>query len=89
MALGILEDARYQEQPIAVAPGDVLAVVTDGLTEVTDWRERELGLEGVEAALLAHAEEPLERLADAILARARAHGTQVDDQTLLVVRRVA
>ncbi len=41
--------------------GDVLVVVTDGLTEVTDRRGREVGLEGIESVLAAHAEEPLER----------------------------
>lgn len=61
-------------------------MVTDGLTEVTDRRERELGLEGIESALAAHAEEPLERLFEEILGRVRAHGPQRDDQTLLLVR---
>jgi phosphoserine phosphatase RsbU/P len=89
LALGILEGRPYAELPIEVAPGDVLAVVTDGLTEVADRRERELGIEGIEAALLAHGEEPLAQLAESILARARAHGPQRDDQTLLLLRRLA
>jgi hypothetical protein len=88
IALGILDEVHYDEQPIDVARGDVLAVVTDGLTEVSDWRDHELGLTGIEAALAAHAEDPLPHLADRLLARARAHGPQRDDQTLLVLRRL-
>src|SRR5262249_20277157 len=62
-------------------------VLTDGLTEVTDRSEREMGLEGVEAVLAAHAREPIERLFDEIVGAARAHGRAADDQTLLLVRR--
>ena len=66
--------------------GDVLVVVTDGLTEVTDRRDREVGLEGIELVLAAHAEEPLNHLFEQILGLVRAHGPQQDDQTLLVLR---
>jgi serine phosphatase RsbU (regulator of sigma subunit) len=89
IALGILESARYEQRPIEVGPGDVLVVVTDGLTEVADRHDREIGLEGIEAALAAHAEEPLDRLIDQILRRVRRHGPQRDDQTLLLMRIVA
>jgi hypothetical protein len=85
-ALGILEGERFQTRAIELAPGDLLALVTDGLTEVMDRRERELGLERIEWVLAAHAEQPLERSFDAILEAARAHGAQQDDQTLLLLR---
>jgi hypothetical protein len=89
LALGIFEDVLYDERAIEVGPGDVLAIVTDGLTEVADKDDVELGLGGIEAALAAHADEPLPDLAAALLARVRAYGPQQDDQTLLVMRRVA
>jgi Stage II sporulation protein E (SpoIIE) len=88
LVLGIFEDVRYDEHAIDVAPGDVLAIVTDGLTEVVDGRENELGLAGIEAVLAARAEAPLADLAAALLARVRAYGPQRDDQTLLVMRRL-
>lgn len=88
LALGIFEDVIYNERAIEVGPGDVLAIVTDGLTEVADKDDVELGLEGIEGALAAHAEEPLPDLAAALLAGVRAHGPQRDDQTLLVMRRL-
>jgi len=47
IALGIFESAQYAQRPIKVGSGDVLVVVTDGLTEVTDRHDREIGLEGI------------------------------------------
>jgi sigma-B regulation protein RsbU (phosphoserine phosphatase) len=86
MALGILPGERYVVARADVAPGDVLAVLTDGLTETMDRADRELGLEPIEATLAAHATEPLPGLLDRLLALARAHGAQQDDRTLLLVR---
>jgi serine phosphatase RsbU (regulator of sigma subunit) len=85
-ALGILPDETFVEEAVEVAPDDVLAMVTDGLTEVVDQDERELGLEGLEAVLCAGAREPLPRLFDRMVERSRAHGPQNDDQTLLLIR---
>ena len=45
-----------------------------------------MGLDGIEAVLRARGDAPLEHLLEAILAAARAHGTQRDDQTVLLVR---
>ena len=86
MALGIQAGERYPVGHAEVRPGDLLAVLTDGLTETTDRNDRELGLAPFEAALLAHAGEPLPALFDHLLDVARAHGPQQDDRTLLLVR---
>ncbi len=86
MALGILPGQTYSEFPVAVQAGDVLALVTDGLTEVEDRKGREMGLDGIEAVLRARGNGPLEQLLDAILEAARTHGPQRDDQTVLLVR---
>jgi serine phosphatase RsbU (regulator of sigma subunit) len=89
IALGILPDETFSEAAVAVAAQDVLAVVTDGLTEVVDKEDRELGLEGLEAVLRAEAREPLDRVFDRMVERSRAHGPQNDDQTLLLIRILA
>jgi len=86
MALGILAGQTYSESTVAVGDGDVLAVVTDGLTDVEDRKGREMGLYGIEAVLRARGDGSLEQLLDAILEAARAHGPQRDDQTALLVR---
>jgi hypothetical protein len=88
IALGILDAPAYGAAVVHLEPGDLLAVVTDGLTEVFDARDRELGLDGIAQVLRTHAEAPLESLFDRVLAAARAHGAQIDDQTLLLVRKL-
>jgi phosphoserine phosphatase RsbU/P len=84
--------AMFEEYPFTSAAltcerGDLLALVTDGLTEVFDERDLELGIERVKQILVASAATPLREIADEIVAAARAHGRQIDDQTLLLIRR--
>jgi hypothetical protein len=84
--LGIVPDHEYSSATVTFAPGDLFAVVTDGLTEVADAHGRELGLEGVKRLMAGNAERPLDAMMEAVMAGARAHGKQHDDQTLLLVR---
>ncbi|HSM51618.1 MAG TPA: PP2C family protein-serine/threonine phosphatase [Thermoanaerobaculia bacterium] len=74
-----------------LAPGDLLALYTDGITEVRRADdEEEYGLERLQRFLLRHAGEPLEALADRLFAEVDAFGgdaPMLDDQTLLLVRR--
>jgi hypothetical protein len=84
--LGIVPDHEYSSATVAFAPGDLFAVVTDGLTEVADAHGHELGLEGMKRLVAGNAERPLDAMMEAVMAGARAHGKQHDDQTLLLVR---
>ena len=86
MALGIRAGERYHVGRVELAPGDVLAVLTDGFTETMDRQDRELGLSPIEATLAEHRASPLPELYERLLALARAHGPQQDDRTLLLVR---
>jgi hypothetical protein len=87
MALALLDDARYASGRLSVAPGDVLVLVTDGLIEVLDREDRELGLEGLRRAVERAARSgTLTAIERAISDTCRAHGAQVDDQTWLIVR---
>jgi len=85
--IGMFEDYSFTSAAIDCARGDLLALLTDGLIEVFDAADRELGLDAVKTLLAASAPLPLKDIADAIVAKARAHGTQIDDQTLLLIRR--
>jgi serine phosphatase RsbU (regulator of sigma subunit) len=49
--LGGFEDATFDETTVPLAPGDVLAAFTDGLTEVGPDRGSMLGVEGMAALL--------------------------------------
>ena len=85
--IGMFEQFEYRSAELDCAPGDLLALITDGLTEVFDTRDREFGMDAVKRVLKESARLPLREIAERIVAAARAHGAQADDQTLLLIRR--
>ena len=87
--LGILPGRTFEASTCQCQPGDILLLLTDGITEVFDARDEEFGLERVKQVLATHAREPLEDLERHLLAAARAHGTPHDDQSLILIRRLA
>ena len=86
MPLGMMAGTTYQARPFQVAPGDLLAIYTDGLNETADDAERELGHEAIEQCLKRHADRSLEEIQQALFGLAENHGPQVDDRSLLLVR---
>jgi serine phosphatase RsbU (regulator of sigma subunit) len=79
-------DAAFTSTRVECREGDVLVLLTDGLIEVFDSAGHELGFEWAKAALSAIADRPLAEIADRLLAGARRHGAQLDDQSLLLIR---
>ncbi len=86
--LGLLPVSGFTGEAIALGPGDLLVVATDGVLEVSDRDGREFGIEGVEEAITGEARGSLEATAERILGNAAAFGKQADDQTLLLIRRL-
>jgi serine phosphatase RsbU (regulator of sigma subunit) len=86
MPAGIDPAEPFSSVSIPLSPGDLVVLYTDGLTEVMDDDGRQLGIEGVEAALLAAAGRPLDKIRSEIFAAARARGSQTDDQSLVLIR---
>ncbi len=84
--LGLLPGSDYAAVSVAVAPGDVLMLITDGIVETASKLDQELGLHALESILLAHTAVPLCDLADLIFSAAGRHGDQEDDRTVLLVR---
>jgi Stage II sporulation protein E (SpoIIE) len=87
VAIGMFDDTRFKASSIECLPGDLFALLTDGLTEVFDSARNELGLEWAKRVLQSTNGQPLSTIADRLLSDARAHGAQIDDQTLLLIRR--
>jgi len=86
LPLGMLPGRRYVTRPIEAAPGDLLAVYTDGLNETFDPSGQELGHDELERTIVEHAQRPLNEVQRAIFDVAERHGPQIDDRTLLLVR---
>ncbi len=85
--LGLFPAAEYEAVNFDAQPGDLLVLMTDGLTELFDRHKNEFGLEGLEAALRRCARAPLVEIEAALLTAARAFSPPTDDQTLILVRR--
>jgi hypothetical protein len=89
LPLAIVSDAQFEVGNIECEEGDLLAILTDGLTEAADSHGQELGLEPLKEVLLKSAAQPLQQIVAELRDRALAQGKQVDDQTVLLVRRSA
>ena len=90
--LGIMPAWNFTSATLDIQPGDLLALVTDGLFEVFDAKDRDFGLEGIKQVLASAAstgssnDRPLADIASRLLERVREFGPQLDDQTLLLIR---
>ena len=87
LAVGMFEGVEFQASTVECRRGDLLVLMTDGITEVFDKEQRELGFEHATQLVAAHSARPLAEIAERLLAAARAHGPQLDDQTVLLMRR--
>lgn len=87
LAVGMFDDAQFTSSCVDCRPGDLFALLTDGLIEVFDARRNELGFEWAKRVLRDTSSEPLAAIADRLLTGARGFGAQLDDQTLLLIRR--
>jgi len=85
----MFQDQTFAVSKLQVEPGDLLAIITDGFTEVADSKEREMGMEDFKSAFAACAEKPLPEIYQELRARTLKFGKQTDDQTMLLIRRVA
>lgn len=91
--IGVLSDSVFpQGMRISFEPGDVLFVGTDGVSQCRNRAGEWFGLERIEGILRAMADEPLDKIRDAIneaVKRHRGNCAQDDDVTFVLVRRRA
>jgi sigma-B regulation protein RsbU (phosphoserine phosphatase) len=88
-ALGLLADADYEAAETSLDPGDVLAVVTDGVTEAASPDDREFAEEGVVRVVRAQRAEGAQGILDALVRAVRAWTGPAgcaDDLTALVLK---
>lgn len=90
IALGVIPEVNLREETIALSPGDVIALYTDGVTEALNDREEEFGVPHLEQTI----RENLHRSADEIVAAVQqglaaftGDALPFDDITLVIVKR--
>jgi serine phosphatase RsbU (regulator of sigma subunit) len=86
LPLAMFADTVYTSAVLPCSPGDVFVILTDGLTEVFDGADREFGLDRVKTLVRECGQAPLQTIEERLLGAVRAHGAQLDDQTLLLIR---
>jgi len=84
--LGMFEDHVFTTERVRFSSGDVLVLLTDGLTEVSNDEGEDFGIEGIEKVVLQNPGRPLDELHASIMGKVKQHGSQSDDQTLLLIR---
>jgi serine phosphatase RsbU (regulator of sigma subunit) len=86
LPVGLLSGRGYTEQQLQLAAGDQLFFYTDGCVEMEDERGEMLGIDRLEALLVAAAasDMPLKTIEDGI-SKFRGTSEQFDDATLMTV----
>jgi len=92
MPMGVLPGIpKKPPRTLDLAPGDILALMTDGIYEYENGQGEQFGESRVGALIREHRDEPMERLAGRIVAEVEAFAQgapQNDDMTILLVRRL-
>jgi serine phosphatase RsbU (regulator of sigma subunit) len=86
-AIGIFDEASYEQTTLYLGPGDTLVLCTDGVLEATDELGEQFGFERLELSLSAGTSRPRE-LAERLERDLREHvgdAPQYDDLTLIVL----
>ena len=90
LPLAMLPGNPYGEATLPMAPGDLLVVYTDGITEATNPQDEEFGEDALTALVAAHRHAPLMALDAAVfseLDRFTQGSPYADDRTILLLRR--
>ncbi len=91
MWVGATEDisGHTTEHTTRLAPGDLLILHTDGMTEALNTERKQFGIERLADAVAKRRRLPVQEIRDQIMQEVLAWGTeQTDDMTLVVIRYV-
>jgi serine phosphatase RsbU (regulator of sigma subunit) len=87
LPIGLLPVDAYISHSLQIEQGDLLAIATDGILEAANTQQEEFGSDRIAALLTQMLGQNLATIRDSILSAAQAFGKQVDDQTILLIRR--
>jgi serine phosphatase RsbU (regulator of sigma subunit) len=91
MALGMFEDATYTAGTVDLAPGDVLVMYSDGITEAENTLDQPFDESGVQSVVDGEEWASAKELGWALFAAVETHSQErrlLDDLTVLVARRL-
>lgn len=88
-ALGVFDDITVDEQTVALPPGSLLLIYTDGIPDATDHRNAGFGFDGVVHTVGRLIRSTAQAVCDELIRAAIHHqagAPQYDDMTAVVVR---
>ncbi len=89
--LGMFEEIAYEEDAVALEPGDSIVIYSDGVSEAMNENQELFGEEQIASLLEAHRQDTPTGLIERIIATAKTHSAgvpQTDDITIVVIKRV-
>jgi sigma-B regulation protein RsbU (phosphoserine phosphatase) len=86
LPLGLFPGGSYASKRVIFSPRDLFLMVTDGITEVANTSDEEIGLTRLQELLAEHATRTLPEIWELIVREVRQFGRQEDDQSLLLLR---
>lgn len=89
--LGMVEGMTFEEDTVPIAPGDVLVIYTDGISEAMNEHQELFGDDRLQRFVADRRSMSAEQLKEEILRAVNNHqqsAPQADDMTLLVIRRL-
>ncbi len=91
-ALGVFDDAQYEEYEIEMAPGDVLLLYTDGVPDAINADDEDFGMDRTSEVVRQMRPESAQHIVDAIARSVQTHVGQreaFDDLTMVVLKRAS
>jgi len=88
--LGVTDDAQYEERPVYLDVGDIVALYTDGVTEVFDESDAEFGLERLIGLVRANHDKSATEIQRIVYETVREFARPdfvFDDFTMVVIKR--
>jgi sigma-B regulation protein RsbU (phosphoserine phosphatase) len=88
--LGTDEEATFESRSLALSPGEVLFLYTDGMTNIFDSHRHQFSIERLEEALIGAADQPVSDLVDHLMSAVESFVGEADyedDLTCLAIKR--
>ncbi len=89
LALGVADDQSYEERPIYVGKGDLIAFFTDGVTEAKNAADELFEERRLKDILVNNREKPAEQLVQLVIDSVNSfkrEGFELDDLTIIIIK---
>jgi sigma-B regulation protein RsbU (phosphoserine phosphatase) len=90
LALGVFEDFQYDQETVSLAPGDTVAIYSDGVPDAATDTDEQFGDARIKSLVVEYRNEPAATIVEKVFDAVNAHAgntPQFDDLTMVVVKR--